>query len=146
MIFESKPSDFNPSMEVVGCFVECDGKILLLLRQDHKNEGNKWCCPGGKVEKRDRSVVAAAARELFEETAIILPDGKLGRITTLFIRYPSFDFIYHIFIAKLDSLPQVKFDGAHKAFAWVTPEEALQMSLVLDEDECIRRYYRRMSG
>jgi hypothetical protein len=41
MIYNEKPENFIPDMEIVSCLVECNGKILLLHRNDHKPEGNK---------------------------------------------------------------------------------------------------------
>ncbi len=142
MIFETKPADFNPSMEVVGCFVEHEGKILLLLRRDDKNEGNKWCGPGGKVEKTDKNIACAMSRELFEESKISISEEKFKYFVTLYIRYPTFDYVYHIFHVLLEPYQDVIIDDSHKAFLWATPQEALHMSLVLDEDECIKRFFK----
>ena len=53
MIYKDKPYDFDAKFEIASCFVEYNGKILLLHRQNHKPEGNFWCMPGGKIEKSD---------------------------------------------------------------------------------------------
>ena len=45
---ESVPIDFNPAFEVVSCFVEHNGEILLLHRNNDKSEGGKWGTPGGR--------------------------------------------------------------------------------------------------
>ena len=50
MIHTDPPEHFAPRFEVVSCFVEHDGEILLLHRNEGKSEGGKWGMPGGKIE------------------------------------------------------------------------------------------------
>jgi hypothetical protein len=42
MLVSDKTKDFNPKFEVVSCFIEVEGRILLLHRADHKPQGNTW--------------------------------------------------------------------------------------------------------
>ena len=63
MIYNEQPNNFIPDIEVVGCLVECDGKIVLLHRQDHKMEGDKWDLPAGKIDKTDANSREAMIRE-----------------------------------------------------------------------------------
>ena len=65
MIFSSPPPNFHPKLNAVGCFLEHDGKFLILQRRLHKAEGGKWGMPAGKIDKGE-SLVVAMARELFE--------------------------------------------------------------------------------
>ncbi len=98
MIFEIKPEKFNPKMEVVSCLIESNKQILLLLRQDCKNEGNKWGLPAGKVDQTDENTLAAIVREVKEETGIALLPLKVNYFKTFFVRYPMFDFKFMFFI------------------------------------------------
>ncbi|KAL7918489.1 NUDIX hydrolase domain-like protein [Trichoderma austrokoningii] len=45
-------------------------QILLLRRSPQDSYPLKWEAPGGSVDSDDASILAAAARELFEETAL----------------------------------------------------------------------------
>lgn len=66
MLYLKKPTDFNPQFSAVGCFIEYNGKILLLHRQDRRAQGNTtWCIVGGKVEQ-DEDVISVARRETKE--------------------------------------------------------------------------------
>jgi len=140
MIYLSPPPDFNPKFEIVSCFVECCGKILLLHRQDYKPQGNTWGVPAGKVEKGE-SPEEALKREVFEETGILLKDQAFFK--TVYVRYPEYDFIYHIFHCSLDEKPAVKIrNKEHKDFCWISPKEALKLPLIQDLDACIRLFYK----
>jgi 8-oxo-dGTP pyrophosphatase MutT (NUDIX family) len=139
MFLIEKPESFNPKISVVGCFVIFDEKMLLLLRQDHKPQGNTWGQPAGKIRPGEKPIVAAA-RELLEETGI---DGgeKLAHFKTAYVSYPDYCFDYHMFMLKLDEEPEIKIDGAcHKQFAWMGPAEALATPLIPELDECIKLY------
>lgn len=142
MVYEEQPIDFIPDMEVVGCVVECGDKILLLLRQDHKKEGNKWDLPAGKVDKSDSNTREAMMRELKEETGIQIDDKDLNFYKTFYVSHLGFNFFYHYFNTKFNEFPNVVISkDEHKEFVWVTPSEALKMPLVLDEDYCMKNYY-----
>ena len=95
MIFLKKPEDFDPKVTIASCFLERDGKFLLLHRCDNKFEGNTWGVPAGKVE-RGESISTATARELFEETGVMVPVRKIIYWRETFVRYPDFDFVYHV--------------------------------------------------
>jgi 8-oxo-dGTP diphosphatase len=139
MIYDKAPGDFDPVCEVVSCFVEHGGKILMLHRQDHKPEGDTWGGPAGKVDEGE-DIYGALKREVFEETSIELKNPKHFR--KLFVRFPEYDFIYHIFHELLEELPNVKIRGEeHKDFNWVEPEKALGTNLMMDEDHCIKLFY-----
>lgn len=141
MIFQDKPEDFDPKIEVASCFIEHDGKILLLLRQDHKPQGNTWGIPAGKLNKHEDKKTAIL-REVQEEVSVVIPEGKIEHFRTVYVRYPDYDFPYHMFIHLAEAKPEIILDtSAHKEYAWKTPEEALQMNLIPDEDKCIKLFY-----
>ncbi len=60
----------------------------------------------------------------------------------VFVRYPEYDFIYYGYSAAFPISSVIRLDPReHKAFKWVTPEEALSMPLIKDEDTSIRWFY-----
>jgi 8-oxo-dGTP pyrophosphatase MutT (NUDIX family) len=140
MIYREKPEGFSSRFDVVSCFLEYDGKILLLLRQDHKPQGNTWGVPAGKVDEGE-SKEDSISREIFEETGYEV-DGDIDFFTTLYVRYPEYDFMYHIFHHRADGKPTIKVSpNEHKAFQWVSPQDALRLPLIPDEDACIELFY-----
>lgn len=142
MIYKNSPDNFSLKFGVVSCYVECDDRILLLHRHEHKPQGNKWGVPAGKIDVGE-SEVEAMVRELYEETGIELKPSNLEYLDKVFVRYSDYDFVYHMFRARLSSLPKViTADKEHKGFCWQTPAEALKMILVDDLDACIKLSYK----
>ncbi|MBU1103285.1 MAG: NUDIX domain-containing protein [Nanoarchaeota archaeon] len=54
---------------------EGDNRKFILVR----DEDSKWCPPGGRIDWKDYDVLAAATREVKEETGLcVVLDGFLG--------------------------------------------------------------------
>ena len=143
MIYHTEPEGFSKKFEVSSIFLEHNETILLLHRHDHKPQGNTWSLPAGKLEPGE-SPTEAIIRELKEETGIEISNEGLRSICSVFVRFEKYDFIYHMYAYPLsgDTKPEVLLeDDAHKAFVWITPQEALQMNLIQDEDVCIKLAY-----
>jgi 8-oxo-dGTP diphosphatase len=141
MIYKERPQKFNPKFNVVSCFVEYNGEILLLHRQDHKPEGNTWGVPAGKVDDGE-NLLESMVREIQEETGFVLPSSQLSYFGKVFVQYPDYDFVYHIYHTKLDQKQKVAINHKeHKDFRWISPENALNMPLIQDLDACIKLFY-----
>jgi len=140
MIFKNKPENFAPKFEVVSCFVEYDNKILLLCRQDHKPQANTYGVPAGKVNEGE-TIQQAMEREGREETQIHLENAIY--VDKVYVRYPDYDFIYHMFHKKFVTQPKVTIhSNEHKAYRRETPKQALKMDLIQDLDQCIKLFYK----
>lgn len=144
-IYLTPTPQFKPKIEIAAVFIENDGLILLLHRQKNKSQGNKWGIPGGKVDKGE-TPLAAAIREIHEETGYDISKQLVENLGTVYIEYNEKDhFVYHMFRTQLKDHPgAVKIDyHEHKGFTWVTPEDALKMDLLQDEDPCFRLIYEK---
>jgi 8-oxo-dGTP diphosphatase len=141
-IYLEKPKDFDPKIEVIGCFLEYEDKILLLHRQDHSSQGNLWGIPGGKLERLE-TPLEAAIRETLEETGFDISEQQITDLGRVYIEDPVRDYIYHMVKCKPVDYPgSVKISfSEHKGFTWVTPQDALKMHLMSDEDACIELIY-----
>lgn len=141
MISKNKPKNFKEKIEVVSCFVEYEMKILLLHRHDQKPQGNTWGVPAGKIDKGEE-LVAAIVREVKEETSLLTKPHQYKYFDKFYVRYPEFDFIYHIFHLLLETKPQVNINPIeHKDIIWKTPTESLKLNLIPNEDFCIKTFY-----
>jgi 8-oxo-dGTP pyrophosphatase MutT (NUDIX family) len=146
MISEHRFEGFNPKFIVVGCFIEHDGKILMIKRHPLKPEGNTWAGPSGKVDAGETEG-EAIVREVYEETGMEIDPEKLIFVERSYVRFPTFDFMYIFFryILESESRPEVRLSvSEHTEYAWLTPKEALDLGskLMQDEDYCIRRAYK----
>jgi|GEM_PF-597787 len=143
MLYFSPPKKFNPTTTGVGCFLEHDGKMLLLLRQDHKPQGNTWGQPAGKLEPGE-TPLQAIIREVYEETGIKSSDTEIKEFKTFFASYPEYDFIYHTFHLPLKEKPRVTIDNScHKTHRWIGANEALsKLPLMPELDKCIEYFIK----
>jgi len=143
MTYRESPKDFKSKFDVTSCLLEYNGEILLLLRNDDKPEGNTWCLPGGKVDGTE-TTHESMIRELKEETGHSLSkENKLIYFGKFYVRYPTYDFIYHIFYLPVTEKPFIQINPKeHKDFNWHKPTEALKLSLIPDLDSCIKLFYK----
>lgn len=138
--YETKPDHFVADAEGAGCYVEVDGKILLLQRASHKQEAGKWGVPAGKLETNERPE-DAAKRELFEETGIII-NSDLSSLGTLYYETPGMDYIYHLFKIKVDKMPNVILSEESQDYAWVPFEEIEKRDLRPGALKALKKYSR----
>lgn len=141
MLYTSKPDLFFPTFEAVGCYVEYCDTILLLHHRKKAAEttSERWGLPGGRVEQGEFPG-QAMWRELYEETGI---DSRvIAHVRPLFVCGERTDFIYHVYRLSLADPPTITLScREHSAYRWVTPQAALGMHLVADQDSCIRLCY-----
>jgi len=144
MIYKTQPDNFNPKFEVVSCYIEHDGDILILHRQDHKPEGNTWGLPAGKIDA-DENELDAMVREVGEETGINIEPEELEYLEKLYVVYPDYQFIFHMFKIVLEEKPVIKIsDCEHKAYQWLKPADILKLDLIPDFDECLKISYAKL--
>ena len=142
LVFLQLPENFNPKVEIVGCFLSINENVLFLKRLPHKSEGSKWGVPGGKVEKGE-TADQAVLREVLEETGIDLAGKPLKYFGKVYVRYPEIDFHYHMYGHDFDELKKqvVINPDEHSEHRWFTLAEALELPLIRGEDECIYLVY-----
>jgi 8-oxo-dGTP pyrophosphatase MutT (NUDIX family) len=129
---------------VVGCFVECNGKILQLQRHPDKLEGLSFGRPSGKVDAGDSDRKSAMARELFEETGIQVSPEKFEDVALFYVVNEPLNknFKYYNYRLTLSELPEIKLNPAeHIAYVWVDEKEAFESKLMVEEDNCLKYFY-----
>lgn len=141
MISLTELENFKPIFEVVSCYLENNGDILLLHRHAHKPEGNTWGLPAGKIDNGEDKA-EAIVREVREETGLETDSSQFEYLDKLYVRYPGYDFIYYMFKLNLEQRPDIKISaGEHQEYKWMTPKEALNLELIKDLDNCIKMSY-----
>ncbi len=141
MIFTEQPFDFNKEIEVVACYIEHEGKFVLLHRHEYKTNGGKWGLPAGKIDKGETKE-QAMIREIREETGIEIPVDRLIYFNTLYVRNMEHDLEYHTFSTVLNEVPSIQLSSSeHQNYVWVTPAQSLEMNLIHDLADCIKLFY-----
>lgn len=124
------PSDFNPTLSVVGCCISHQNRILLLQRNSSCSQGSTWGVPAGKVESGE-TIHEAILREVNEETGISFSHHEVDYCGQTWIRLPHADYIFHLYKAHSDEEPKIQLsEKEHKDFRWVTIEEARALPLI----------------
>lgn len=140
MLYNKKPANFNPDFEIASGYLMYKGKLLVLKRNDDDDQGGKWGMPGGKIEKGE-TIKEALFREIREETGIILKEDDVVYLKKLYVKYPGYDFIYHMFYAKLSGKPDVIIDlKEHSGYKWVLPQDIAGLDMVLYGKKCVRLF------
>jgi len=105
-------------------------------------EGSTWGVPAGK-RKDGETLEGALRREVEEETGYTIQPSEREYFRGVYIRYPTYDFLYHMYRASLKKRPQIVINpNEHKSFRWVSPREALKENLIQDLDVCIKLFYK----
>ena len=145
-----KLSVFPSSLEgsglpvVATCILKHQDKLLMVQRaKDPFKE--KWCFPGGKVEKKE-SVVDGLCREILEEVGMNLDREKLLEINNYLIEYGEFRYLMAVFCSNIQSIdPEVFLSDEHLGYEWASLDILKTMDLIDGEREIIEDY-KRISG
>lgn len=142
-VHESQPNDFKCHIQIAACYIEIEGKLLLLQRANRLSEEKKWGVPAGKLEMNE-SPEECAFRELFEETGIKLdPREKLQSLGALYLRRPDMDYVYHMFKIKMDTVPDIFLSNEHLNYQWVTRNEITNLPLMAGAEQALKIYSQR---
>ena len=145
MIYKTQPEGFQPEFIVVGILIEFNKEIVLLRRHEGKSYPGCYGTPGGKMEPKDNNDrIVATWREALEETGIDLDKDSIESLEEYYVSHRGKNFIYMHHRIVLDKKPdEIKISLAeHDVYIWATPEEALTLPLVEDEDFVIKEAYQ----
>ena len=114
-------------LRVAGCFLEYNGKFLILHRRPDKSQGDKWGLPAGKVD-RGETDIQAVLRELKEETGYKASPDELEFLGEINWKFAEKEVDFPTFRIKLEKPIQVKHQpDEHMGYKWVTAEECYKM-------------------
>lgn len=146
MVVFTRPEGFDPAFRVTGCFLTFEGRFLLLQRSEKDDSfASHWGAPGGGIDAGE-SPAEAMLREIREETGLVF---EMADLEELGAGYVTIDgkgkqFEYHMYRIRVDFEPELLLNPEeHQSHAWVTAEEALELPLVADMDECVREVWLR---
>lgn len=109
--------------KAVGCFLEHQGRFLILQRCPEKHQGGKWGLPAGGVEQGETEK-EAVIREVREETGFSIPLEKLEFLKEILVDYSGRMIDFFVYRVNLESKFEVLLEPQeHQAYAWVTGKE-----------------------
>lgn len=147
MIYQGNISNFLPYIICVGCHIKHEGDVLYLQKPPHhKYYPSKWGVVAGKVSTEDprkpERLIDAMVREILEETGWQIDPLLLKTCGVKPVKHPHLNFLYHWFRLDLHHRrPQIKLSAEHVDYRWVTPQAALSLDLIEDEEHILRYTY-----
>ncbi len=115
------------------------GRVLIVKRDNTTHSRGSWCLPGGKVDYGQR-VAQAAAKELFEETAL-----KCKAMDFLFYQDslpPSPGEMHCInFYFECENQGDIVLNNESSAYAWIGPEDLDKYPVAFLNDLGLKRYW-----
>lgn len=140
IVSEEILEDFSLMAYVSSCFIEVEGKFLLLKRASGKPFPKTWCLPAGKQEEGE-GARETLYREVHEETGISICSKSAKEIAKLYVRAEGWDYIFHMFAYPLEEKPKISLsEEEHTDYCWVTVEEALSKELIAGAKEAFDFY------
>lgn len=140
-IYETPPSGFVSEVEVSACYLETEGKILLLQLGPSKKEVGRWGVPAGKLALREPKEVAAK-RELYEETGIDLQAEAFVFLGTIYIEKPELKYTYHLFKVEVPQCLPVLLSEENQASLWAHWEDLKCLPLMTGAHPALEWYQR----
>jgi 8-oxo-dGTP diphosphatase len=111
-------------LTVARAIVESDGKILVVRRASWDTMPGMWELPGGKVDRGER-VQKALARELEEETGLMLADAR--RVSQREMISPRGRRVReHVYVTS--AIGTVTLSHEHDAYAWVDSPDGFELT------------------
>lgn len=144
MIHHTRPANFNPSIEVVGCVLVWNNQILLLQRSVGESFAGSWGLPAGKVESGE-NLAQAVVREIREETSISLKDTDIKHSLTVDVTQGGRDLVFHMFESALSKEPAIRLNAReHTQYSWMTIEQAIALENGIEDlDHCLKIHYKK---
>lgn len=113
----------KPKIKAAGCFLEHEGRFLILQRSSEQPQGGRWGLPAGRVEQGETEK-DAVIREVYEETKFLVLYEKLEFLQEVVIDFPEKITDFFVYRVNLPLNIEVVLDPReHQAYAWVTGKE-----------------------
>ncbi len=139
---EASFPNFTLRAEVATCFIEYNGKVLVLKSSENANQPFTWGTPGGKKEPLDHSIRQTLTRELFEELHFQTQENDYKFVAKRYARIPGWDYTLHVFHLPVKQQPKVDLSHEHVEAKWISLQSFTSLKLLKKgQDEAFRLVY-----
>jgi len=139
MVVEFNPKKFNPKFSSVGCFIECDGEIVVVFRHKNKPFGETYGLPSGKIDPGE-TPHQAMVREIREETGLMF--DKVELLKEYAVRYDEYDFKYYLYKKVLSQKNDLVLSPKeHNDVLWMEPKEVYYKPMIPGFKEILEEFY-----
>lgn len=129
--------------QVVTCFLQYEGKILILRRSEQVSSyQGKWAGVSGYIEK---TADEQALMEIEEETGLGEEDLKLirkGKPLLIKDDKLGIKWVVHPYLFHIKDWSKVKIDWEHKEIRWIDPKNIDDYETVPRLKETLARVYK----
>ena len=129
--------------KVVSCFLESDGKILILRRSGQVGTyQGRWAGVSGYIES---TADEQALTEIEEETSLSGEDLKLlkkGRPLEVKDNKLGVKWVVHPYLFHIKDRDKIKIDWEHKEVRWIQPQDIDNFETVPKLKETLARVYK----
>ena len=128
---------------VVTCFLESDGKILILRRSGQVGTyQGRWAGVSGYIEKTSDE---QALVEINEETGLCEEDVKLmkrGKPLVIKDEKLGVKWVVHPYLFQIKDRDKIKIDWEHKESRWIDPKDIDNYQTVPKLKETLARVFK----
>ena len=129
--------------QVVACFLESDGEILILHRSGQVGSyQGRWAGVSGYIET---TADEQALTEIEEETSLFGEDLKLirkGKPLTVEDDKLGVKWVVHPYLFHIKDRGKIKIDWEHKELRWIPPRDIDNFETVPKLKEVLARVYK----
>ena len=110
-------------MRTAGCFLEYEGRFVILHRRSDEPDGNTWGLPAGKVNAAETDE-DAILREVEEETGYKASKEELEFLEEYIFDFPDLYLEFPTYRISPKEFPPITCNPReHTEFKWVTAQE-----------------------
>jgi len=128
---------------VVTCFLEFNGKILILKRSEKvgSNRG-KWAGVTGYIESIE-TPYQTALKEVFQETNLTPEDAELITRGKLFSVPHNKNMVWKVYpyLFRVKNPDKIEINWEHKETKWIKPEDLFKYKTIPKFREALERVY-----
>ena len=132
-----------PEKQVVTCFLESGGEILILCRSERVGSyQGRWAGVSGYI---DKTADKQALVEIEEETSLGAEDLKLikkGKPLAIEDEKLGVKWVVHPYLFHIKDRDKIKIDWEHKETRWIDPKEIDNYQTVPKLKETLARVYK----